>query len=56
MTIGLLFWVLMLLWLLFGFFRDSPQLQGWGPFGHNFLLWVLLALLGWQTFGPMLRA
>lgn len=56
MTIGLLFWVLMLLWLVFGFFRDNAAFGGWGPFGHSLLLWILLALLGWRTFGPMLHA
>ena len=52
MTIGLAFWILMLLWFVFGVW------QTWGPnpnfpvLGGNLLLFVLLALLGWHAFGP----
>jgi len=56
MTIGLLFWVLMLIWLIFGFTRDWEGWRGWGGVGSTLFLWVLLALLGWHVFGPMLRA
>jgi hypothetical protein len=47
MSVGFLFWILMILWLVFGFWQ-------WGMtplFGGNLLLWVLLALLGWKVFG-----
>lgn len=50
MTIGLCFWILMLLTLVFGI--------GWGwewpnrvAFGRSLLLWFLLFLLGWSVFG-----
>ncbi len=59
-NIGTLFWVLMILWLIFGLFVFWPSsaigVVSYGPLGVNVLLWVLLALLGWKTFGPMLRA
>ena len=58
MSTGLLFWVLMLLWLVFGLWADWP---GAGanpvkPLGRVIFLWVLLALLGWHVFGPALHS
>jgi hypothetical protein len=51
---GLLFWILMLLWLLFGLWNyHSPM--SYGPLGSNLLLFVLLLLLGWQAFGAPLK-
>ena len=63
MTIGLLFWVLMLIWLIFGFAYNSGMVAGWtdargtryGLWGNSLLLFVLLLLLGWQTFGAPIR-
>jgi hypothetical protein len=49
---GLLFWVLMLLWLVFGIWRDWPNHY---LVGGNVLLFVLIMLLGWHAFGPPLR-
>lgn len=53
MSIGLVFWVLMILWLLFAV---SWQWGGmWGDFGargNSLLLFVLFFLLGWAAFGP----
>ena len=56
MTIGLLYWVLMLLWLVFGLYTNWPSAPNppW-PLGGHILLWVLLALLGWKVFGPALH-
>ena len=56
MPIGLLFWVLMILWLLFGFvwYRQGPAWNyGWG--GNMLLLFILLFLLGWAEFGFILQ-
>lgn len=49
MSIGLLFWVIMIIGFLFGCYtnRESPKL--W--VSNNLVLWVLLALLGWAVFG-----
>jgi len=50
MTFGLMFWVLMLLWLVFGLFQwYSPQPRLW--YGHGAFLFVLFLLLGWKVFG-----
>jgi hypothetical protein len=55
MTKGLLFWILMILWLIFGLFTTWPAGGGalvvFAPVGGMLLLWILLALLGWQVFG-----
>ncbi len=54
MTIGFLFWLIMLIWLIFGFLISTPVTIGGqsvpGSGGH-LLLWILLALLGWGIFG-----
>jgi hypothetical protein len=57
MSIGVLFWVLMILWLLFGFFYNtSPSRFGpYGWAGNSLLLFILMALLGWEIFGPALH-
>lgn len=52
MTIGLLFWILMLLWLFYGVWFNWPS---WPPVGSYILLWVIIALLGWRAFGPMVH-
>ena len=53
MTIGLCFWILMLLWLVFGLYIRRAALQGGQilPLGGDLLLFVLLLLLGWHAFG-----
>ncbi len=52
MPIGILFWVLMVLWALFGF--GVIVLAG-APWGGNLLLFILLFLLGWRCFGFIVR-
>lgn len=53
MGIGLLFWVIMVFGLLFGFYtnRAAPMVF----IGNSLVLWVLLALLGWKVFGPAIH-
>jgi len=57
MSIGLLFWLIMLLGLLFGFaFRSNSSWAGWyGPYGDWLILFILFGLLGWGVFGPPLH-
>lgn len=57
MPAGLIFWMLMILWAVFGvgypYFVASPN-----PHvvrGGSLLLFVLLALLGWQVFGAAVK-
>lgn len=57
MPIGLAFWILMLIWLVFGL-----VIHWWGPaasygvVGNSLLLFVLLLLLGWKVFGSPLHS
>jgi hypothetical protein len=55
-SIGFCFWLLMLLWLIFGLYWNWPENTSGGPraFGHmggGLLLFILLFLLGWRVFG-----
>jgi hypothetical protein len=56
---GLLFWVLMLVWLIFGLWVFWPANNSTGgafaPVGVNLILFLLIGLLGWKTFGPPLQ-
>lgn len=54
MSMGLLFWVLMLLSLIFGWWNWQSG-HPYGPIGNNLLLVVLLALLGWAVFGAPIK-
>ena len=51
MTFGLIFWILMLLWLVYGVwgYWAGPQPYYWH--GHGVLLFILFLLLGWKIFG-----
>jgi hypothetical protein len=53
MTLSILFWVIMIVWLLFGLWIAWPA--GPRPIGNVVLIWVLLAILGWQVFGPAIH-
>lgn len=57
MPIGVLFWVLMIIWLLFGVYwnRSDFSRGNYGVAGGNLMLFVLLAILGWRVFGPILQ-
>lgn len=52
-SIGVVFWLLMLLWLLFGLYWNRADIQGgsYGLVGGNLMLFVLLFILGWRVFG-----
>jgi hypothetical protein len=56
MTLGLAYWVLMLIWLVFGALVRFGMLAGaWVSSGDVVLLFILFLLLGWQVFGPPLH-
>jgi len=50
MSIGFVFWLLMILWLVLGLYSNRAALQGWLVRGDS-LLFVLLFLIGWKVFG-----
>lgn len=57
MSIGLAFWIIMLIWAVFGVvFNFNPGAFGsYGVYGHPLLMFVLFGLLGWQVFGSALH-
>jgi len=56
MPMGLMFWILMLLWLVFGLvWHFSPTFGTYGPLGSTLLLFLLFLLLGWQVFGSPVK-
>ena len=54
MTLGLAFWILMLLWLVLGAWQSWPEPK-WPVLGGSLLLFILLVILGWHAFGPPIR-
>ena len=57
MTLGLCFYIIMLVWFVFGLLiHFGVGVAGvYGVIGNALLLFVLFLLLGWQVFGPPLR-
>jgi len=49
MSLGIIFWILMLIWLVFGW--TGTKFGEWAPLGSTLLLFVLLLILGWSQFG-----
>lgn len=54
MTLGLAYWILMLIWLVFGVLERFGFAAGYGVV-NIVLLFILFLILGWQVFGPPLR-
>jgi hypothetical protein len=56
-SIGLLYWILYVIAVIFGPLAAWPRdpATGWRPFGGSLLLFVLLFLIGWKLFGPILN-
>jgi hypothetical protein len=64
MSAGLLFWILMIFAVFWGFYLLMSFAVFWGFYsnwpnwkagGFNLLLFLLLALLGWKVFGPAIH-
>ena len=56
MTLALAFWILMLIWFVFGLVVHFGLLVGpYGSIGNVLLLFILFLLLGWQVFGAPLH-
>ncbi len=57
MTIGFVFWLLMILWLLCGVYWNRGDIRGgnYGILGGNLMLFILLFLLGWKAFGFIIQ-
>jgi hypothetical protein len=50
MSIGLLFWILMVIWIVLGIVPEPTGVRYWNA-GRTVILVVLLFLLGWHNFG-----
>jgi len=48
LSIGMVFWICMLVWLVFGIWVWWPLTRANVP---TLMLWFMLFLLGWGTFG-----
>ena len=56
MSLGLAFWVLMLIWLVFGVLAHFGIVAGAWALGTNvILLFILFGLIGWKVFGAQLH-
>jgi hypothetical protein len=56
MTLGLAFWVIMIVWFVFGLLAHFGMVAGaWALGTSTILLFVLFVLLGWQVFGAPLH-
>jgi membrane protein YdbS with pleckstrin-like domain len=51
MTFALIFWILMLLWLVFGLWGWYSPNQPYWVWGNGVFLFILFLLLGWHVFG-----
>jgi hypothetical protein len=55
MAISLAYWILMLIWFVFGILGVLGHAGTWGFAVNYVLLFVLFLFLGWKVFGPPLR-
>jgi hypothetical protein len=56
MTLGLAFWVIMLIWFVFFLLTHFGVVAGvYAAGASTVLLFVLFLILGWQVFGPPLH-
>jgi len=55
MSKGLLFWILVLIWLLFGSWNGYSAGVGFVYVGMSILPWLCSLLLGWQVFGSPIQ-
>jgi hypothetical protein len=51
MEIGFIFWLLMFLILIFGWWGNWGGGQAYWGVGNGFLTFILLFILGWKVFG-----
>ena len=53
MSIGIVFWVIMIIGLLFGLYANRTTPMVWAS--NSLVIWVLFALLGWAVFGAAIH-
>jgi hypothetical protein len=56
MTLAVWYWILMLLWAVFGVWSNYPyNSASLKPAGNQLILFLLLLILGWAQFGSPLH-
>jgi len=55
MPLGILFWVLMILWAVFWGWGWRDPAQPFARGGGYLLTFVLFLILGWKIFGPVIQ-
>jgi hypothetical protein len=57
MTMGLAFWIIMLVWFIWGAWTGyhAPAESRVSGIGYSLVIFILFLLLGWQVFGPPIR-
>jgi hypothetical protein len=55
MSLGLLFWILMLFWIVIGGFWWKSAAQPWPVAGMSAIPFILLLVLGWKVFGQPIQ-
>jgi hypothetical protein len=55
MTLGLAYWVIVLVWTVFFLLVHFGVVAGAYSGAGTILFWVLFVILGWQLFGPPLH-
>jgi hypothetical protein len=56
MQLGLLFWIIMIIVLIFGGGMWMYPANPYFGRGFPFITWICLAILGWAVFGPAIHA
>jgi hypothetical protein len=56
MQLGLLFWVIYVVAVIFGVWSNYvPNTPWFKAAGAYLVLWLLVGILGWEVFGPVVR-
>ena len=57
MPLGILFWVIYVVCIIFGIWSNYEQNQPlwFKRAGAYFVLWLLVGMLGWEVFGPVVH-
>jgi hypothetical protein len=55
MTLGFIYWLILLLWLIFGAWRGFAPNGDRFFFGGSLIVFILFALIGWQVWGSPLQ-
>jgi ABC-type polysaccharide/polyol phosphate export permease len=57
MTLSVLFWMIYIISILFGFWAnyEASQPLWYRRAGAYLILWVLVGILGWEVFGAAIR-